>query len=81
MSKNKLEELKKSLTDKSPKQMRTFRNQLNNRITSFEAELRFGKNLAKLSESHALFGLDLKDCQELLKLAQHELRTAKKIDE
>lgn len=81
MSKNKLEELKNSISTKSPKQMRTLRNQLNNRITSFEGELRFGKNLAKLSESHTLFGLDLKDCQELLKLTQQELRTAKKADE
>lgn len=81
MNAKRFEELKKAINEKTPKQMRTLRNQLNNRITSFEGELRFGKTLAKLSESHALFDLDLKECQEILKLTQQELRTTKKNDE
>lgn len=63
-----------SLSDKNPKQMRTLRNQLNNRISSFQDELKFGKKLPNISESHALFGLNLKECQELLEASKRELK-------
>ena len=46
---------------KKPKQLRTLRNQLNNRISAMEA----GKEV-ELSSSHPLHNLDIKDCQEIL---------------
>jgi hypothetical protein len=75
-----LAKLKSELSEKSPKEMRTLRNQLNNRITSFKKELDYGSSIPKLSPSHALFDLSYKDCLELLELAKKELKNAKKID-
>ena len=59
----KVKELKASFADKSPKQMRTIRNNLNNRIKSFEDETRFGKTLPKVSASHMFFELELKELE------------------
>jgi ribosomal protein L7/L12 len=73
-------ELEKSLKEKTPKQMRTLRNQLNNRIKSFEDELGFGKKLATISASHTLFGLTLKDCKELLVKTKTVLKSQKNND-
>jgi hypothetical protein len=73
----KLKEIISTLPGKNPKQMRTLRNQLNNRIKSYEDELNFGKKVGKISESHALFGLSLKDCQELQIEAKKALKNIK----
>ena len=62
---------------KTAKQMRTVRNNLNNRISSFEQELKFGKSLPALSASHMLSGFDLKDCKILLEEAKKIIRTLK----
>lgn len=62
-------ELKESFKEKTPKQMRTIRNNLNNRIRSFEDEIRFGKSLPKISASHMFYELELKECKELLDYA------------
>ncbi len=69
------ESVLKSLESKGPKQMRTLRNQLNNRISSFQDELKFGKKLPAISESHALYGLTLKECKELLEISKRELKS------
>lgn len=47
--------------EKSPKQLRTLRNQLNNRISAFQT----GK-APELKESHPLSGMDLDQCQNIL---------------
>jgi hypothetical protein len=65
----------KSFTEKTPKQMRTIRNNLNNRITSFEQEMKFGKSLPVLSASHMFFEFDLKDCRLLLEAAKKIIKT------
>jgi hypothetical protein len=67
--------LKASFNEKTPKQMRTIRNNLNNRIASFQEELKFGKALPKISESHMFYEFDLKDCKSLLEAAQKQIRS------
>ena len=52
-----------NLSEWSPKKLRTLRNNLNNRISTFEMK---GDGAAELQKSHALFGLDHKQCKELL---------------
>ena len=66
-----------SLGDKTAKQMRTIRNNLNNRISSFEQELKVGKSLPTLSDSHMLYGFDLKECRLLLEAAKKIIKTQK----
>ena len=73
----KINEIAATLAQKTPKQMRTLRNQLNNRIKSFEDENNFGKKLPKLSEAHALFGLNIGDCKDLLQLTKKGLKSMK----
>jgi tRNA(Ile)-lysidine synthase TilS/MesJ len=73
-----LKELKASFADKTPKQMRTLRNNLNNRIKSFEEELRFGKALPKLTASHMFYEFELKELKELLELSMKRIRTDEK---
>ena len=73
----KIDEIVATLNERTPKQVRTLRNQLNNRIKSFQDELNFGKKVGKLSESHALFGLNLKDCQDLLLKTKQTLKNVK----
>ena len=60
-----LKELMASFSEKTPKQMRTIRNNLNNRIKSFEDEAKFGKALPKISGSHMFYDFTLKDCKVL----------------
>lgn len=66
-----------SFAEKTPKQMRTIRNNLNNRIRSFEEELKFGKALPKISASHMFFEFDLKDCRQILEAAKKQIKTQK----
>jgi|GEM_PF-654645 len=69
-----LTELKASFAEKTPKQMRTIRNNLNNRIRSFEDEMKFGKTLPKLSASHMFFEFELKELKDLLVAAQRTIK-------
>lgn len=69
-----LNDLIASFKDKTPKQMRTIRNNLNNRIRSLEDELKLGKTLPKISASHMLYEFDLKDCRSLLVAAKRQIK-------
>lgn len=69
--------LLKSFGERTPKQMRTVRNNLNNRIMSFEQEMKFGKALPVLSASHLLHGFDLKECRLLLEAAKKQIKKDK----
>lgn len=71
----KLNEIVVSFKDKSPKEMRTLRNALNNRIKSFTDEASFGKELPSLSASHKLYGLTMAQCKELLEQSKKELKS------
>ena len=75
----KVKELKASFADKSPKQMRTIRNNLNNRIKSFEDETRFGKTLPKVSASHMFFELELKELKEIYDFAMKKIKADEKV--
>lgn len=50
-----------------PKRLRTLRNNLNNRISNFEASDGKGKDLQK---SHILYGMSEAECRELLDRVQ-----------
>jgi hypothetical protein len=58
------------LNEWSDKQLRTIRNNLNNRLTSFKNS----SEPKELQKSHKLFGLSERECQDLLKLVQAELK-------
>jgi len=62
------------LGEKTPKQLRTIRNNLNNRISSFEQELKVGKSLPALSASHMLYNFDLKECRALLEATKKMIK-------
>ena len=66
-----------TLSEKTPKQIRTIRNNLNNRIASFEQEMKLGKSLPVLSASHMLHGLDLKECRIFLEAAKKIIKNQK----
>lgn len=72
-----LEQLISELEERSDKQLRTLRNNINNRLTSFQNESRFGKNLKELQVSHPLYGLEHSECKELLEHVSKELRRRK----
>ena len=76
--KQRLDELKASFADKTPKQMRTIRNNLNNRIKSFEEEMRFGKTLPKISASHMFYEFELKELKELQEAAMKKIKSDEK---
>lgn len=69
--------LKTSFSQKTPKQMRTIRNNLNNRIRSFEEEMKFGKALPKVSASHMFYEFELKELKILLEAAQKQIKNQK----
>ncbi len=69
--------LKESFNEKTPKQMRTIRNNLNNRIRSFEDEMKFGKALPKISASHMFYEFELKELKHLLEAAQRQIKNQK----
>lgn len=64
--------------DKTPKQMRTIRNNLNNRIKSFEEELKFGKTLPKLSASHMFYELELRELRSLEVAVKKKIKSDEK---
>jgi hypothetical protein len=70
----KVTELVANFKAKTPKEMRTLRNALNNRIKSFEDETTYGKTLPNLTASHKLFGFNLTECHELLAQSKKELK-------
>lgn len=78
MANTRVEELKASFKEKTPKQMRTIRNSLNNRIKSFEDEMRFGKTLPKVSASHMFYEMELKDLKDVLEFAMKKIRLDEK---
>lgn len=80
MANARVTELTNSFMEKTPKQMRTIRNSLNNRIKSFEDEMKFGKSLPKLTASHMFFGLELKELNELKESAMKKIRTDEKAE-
>ena len=47
----------------TPKQLRTLRNKLNNRIEAFKLK---GDRVKELAESHALYDMEYEECFELL---------------
>ncbi len=57
------------IPEKTDKQLRTLRNNLNNRITSFES----GK-VSELKPSHPLFGLEHEECIEVRDLILKEMK-------
>lgn len=61
------------LDSMTPKKLRTLRNNLNNRISSFQNNEESPKELQK---SHVLFGLSKQECEELLKRVQEHLKKA-----
>lgn len=75
MANARVAELKASFKEKTPKQMRTIRNNLNNRIRSFEDELKFGKTLPKVSASHMFYEMELRDLKEVLEFAMKKIRS------
>jgi hypothetical protein len=62
------EQLIETLEDKSPKQLRTLRNNLNNRISALEAG-----NEGSLKPSHPLYGFGVDECKKLKKLVEVEI--------
>lgn len=78
MSQDRLKVLKDSFAEKTPKQMRTIRNNLNNRMKSFEDELRYGKGLPVITHSHMFFDLSYKDLKELYEFTMKRIRLDKK---
>jgi len=61
-----------NLESLNPKQLRTLRNSLNNRLQSFKEK---GEEGAKvLSQSHRLFGLKDFECKTLLDEVQRKLK-------
>lgn len=72
-----LKELLATFGERTPKQMRTIRNNLNNRIRSLEDEMKLGKAVPKISASHMLFEFELKECKILLQAAQKQIKAQK----
>lgn len=60
-----------SLSSYTPKQLRTLRNNLNNRLTAFKEK---GEEGARpLSPSHRLYGLEAHECEDLLRQVKKAL--------
>ncbi len=79
MAQDRVKELVASFKEKTPKQMRTIRNSLNNRIKSFEDEMKFGKSVPKVSASHMFFEMELKDLKMIQEEAAKKIRSDEKI--
>lgn len=68
------ESLVSGIKERTDKQLRTLRNNLNNRISALSGEDNLGRKAKELKASHPLFGLTLNDCRELLELALQEMK-------
>jgi hypothetical protein len=62
------------LSDWKPKKLRTLRNNLNNRLSSFKSS---GDSAKDLQQSHMLHGLEEGQCKELLQKVTKLLKEAK----
>ncbi len=62
------------LKECSDKKLRTIRNNLNNRISSYNQS---GDSAKELQKSHMLYGLDKSACEEMLKNIQEEMKRRK----
>ena len=62
------------MSEWKPKKLRTLRNNLNNRLSSFKSS---GDNAKALQSSHMLYGLDESQCKTLLKEVTTLLKDAK----
>lgn len=58
----------------SPKKLRTFKMNLNNRIESFKSK---GNSAPELQKSNVLYGLTEEECRDLLKKVQDLLKIKK----
>lgn len=67
-----LEEKIATINEMTPKQLRTLRNSLNNRIESMLTKGEEGVKV--LAQSHRLHGLELVDCRALLKAVRGKLK-------
>lgn len=71
--------LLETLSEIKEKHLRSLRNNLNNRLRSFQEELAFGKKAKDLQLSHALYDFQIGECEKLLEAVQKELRTRKSL--
>jgi hypothetical protein len=62
------------MEDWSPKKLRTFKMNLNNRMESFKSK---GNSAPELQKSNVLYGLTEEECRELLKKVQDLLKIKK----
>jgi hypothetical protein len=62
------------MSEWKPKKLRTLRNNLNNRLSSYKSS---GDNAKNLQPSHMLYGLDESQCKELLKQVTTLLKNQK----
>ena len=62
------------MQDWKPKKLRTLRNSLNNRLSSYKDK---GENAPVLSSSHRLYGPNQKDCEDLLVKVQRLIKQQK----
>ncbi len=62
------------ISEWNPKKLRTLRNNLNNRLSSFKTS---GDNAKPLQQSHMLHGMDEQECTDLLKKVTTLLKNAK----
>jgi hypothetical protein len=62
---------KVDLQECTDKKLRTIRNNLNNRISSFNQS---GDKAKDLQKSHMLFGMEKTECENLLKSVQDEMK-------
>lgn len=69
---SKFDEHLENLKTYTPKKLRTLRNSLNNRIESIKENGEDGAS--KLSASHRLYGLEIHDCEALLKQVRKQLK-------
>ncbi len=64
-----------NLTEMNPKKLRTLRNNLNNRLSSFKNG---GGDAAPLQKSHMLAGKSESECEILLKAVMDEMKKRSK---
>lgn len=74
---SKYKTLLEGISERTDKQLRTLRNNLNNRLTALVAEDKMGRKPKELKESHPLYGLGLKDCKDLIEHALKEMKKRK----
>lgn len=71
--------LMETLSEIKEKHLRSLRNNLNNRLRSFQEESAYGRKAKELQVSHALYDFRPGECEKLLEAVQKELRTRKSL--